>query len=252
MAKHANLRELFTAIANSIRGKTGGTDAIIADDFPEAIDGIQAGGGVDKIQRWIDLNGGSTKYMFYYFVGSNVDELLEGVDTSRSISAHSMFGNCNSLTSVPLFNTSSVMDMDYMFYNCSKLLSVPEFDMRKASSASNMFYNCVALTECWIRNIKVSLQVGNGSSWGHLLTLESLLHLCKECIKVGYSRTLTVGTANLEKLANVYVKLIPITDDMRSEDDLIDEKYPFVQCESTDDGAMTIQDYMALKMWTLA
>jgi hypothetical protein len=42
--KYNNLTELFTAIADSIRGKTGGSDKIPAENFPEAIDGIQAGG----------------------------------------------------------------------------------------------------------------------------------------------------------------------------------------------------------------
>lgn len=40
MAKHADLKSLFTAIADAIRRKTGKTSFIIADDFPSAIDGI--------------------------------------------------------------------------------------------------------------------------------------------------------------------------------------------------------------------
>ena len=40
MPKYTTLTALFSAIANSIRGKTGGTDPIVADDFPEVIDGI--------------------------------------------------------------------------------------------------------------------------------------------------------------------------------------------------------------------
>ena len=347
MAKHANLKALFTAIANSIRNKTGGTDAIIADDFPDAIDGIQTGGGVDKIQRYIELQGNDADYLFYNFTGGSVDELLDGVDTSNVISARYMFAGapfvesvplfntskvtdmsymfngtrletiplfdtsnvklmtsmfhdckeltsipllntskvtdmkymfneCSKLTSIPLLNTSKVTNMSYMFYKCSKLTSIPLFDtsnvtytgdmlrscsalevvpaldMRNVTGASIMFSSSNALTEIWVRNIKTNLQVGSGTSWGHLLTLESLLHLCKECRKTTSSLKLTVGTANLEKLANVYVKLIDITDDMRAEDDLIDEKYPFVQCESTDEGAMTLQDYMATKMWSLA
>ena len=344
--KHANLKALFTAIANSIRNKTGGTDAIIADDFPDAIDGIQTGGCVDKIQRWIELNGDKADRLFYYFSGASVDEIMDGVDTSNITSAQYMFNGCKALTSVPLFNTSNVTNMEYMFSSCSQLTSVPlfdtskvtkmgdmfkncsqltsvplfntnnvknmnsmlygtalttvplfdtsnvtnmgymlqtcsrltsvplfntsnvtnmdsmlygtalttvpAFDMRNVTTASSIVFNCKKITECWLRNIKINLQVGNGSSWGHFLTLESLLHLCKECRKTSSSLKLTVGTANLEKLANVYVKLIDITDDMRAEDDLIDEKYPFVQCESTDEGAMTIQDYMATKSWTLA
>ena len=36
------LIELFTAIANAIRTKTGGTEVIKAEDFPSAISSIQA------------------------------------------------------------------------------------------------------------------------------------------------------------------------------------------------------------------
>lgn len=43
----ASLTELFTSIANAIRSKTGGTEAIKATDFPSAIEGISAGGGVE-------------------------------------------------------------------------------------------------------------------------------------------------------------------------------------------------------------
>lgn len=45
---HTTLNSLFTAIANAIRGKTGGTGKIVADDFPSAISAIStSGGGVD-------------------------------------------------------------------------------------------------------------------------------------------------------------------------------------------------------------
>ena len=39
---------------------------------------------------------------------------------------------------------------------------------------------------------------------------------------------------------------------MRAEDDLIDEKYPFARCESTDEGATLITDYISVKNWKLA
>ena len=44
MAKFNNLTDLFTAIANAIRSKTGSTDSIVADDFPDAIAAISGGG----------------------------------------------------------------------------------------------------------------------------------------------------------------------------------------------------------------
>ena len=34
MAKYSTLGALFTAIANSLRSKTGGSSKIVADDFP--------------------------------------------------------------------------------------------------------------------------------------------------------------------------------------------------------------------------
>ena len=43
MAVHQTLTSLFSAIADTIRGKTGGSDPIVADNFPEAIAGISSG-----------------------------------------------------------------------------------------------------------------------------------------------------------------------------------------------------------------
>ena len=42
---YTTLPALFTAIANAIRAKTGGTAEIVADDFPTAIANIPSGGG---------------------------------------------------------------------------------------------------------------------------------------------------------------------------------------------------------------
>lgn len=41
--KHSTLPSLFTDIANAIRSKTGSTDNIVADDFPDAIVSIPTG-----------------------------------------------------------------------------------------------------------------------------------------------------------------------------------------------------------------
>ena len=54
--KYNNLSELFTATANAIRSKTGSTDPIVADDFPEAIEAISSGGG--STEEW--FNDGNT------------------------------------------------------------------------------------------------------------------------------------------------------------------------------------------------
>ena len=172
-------------------------------------------------------------------------------DTSKVTNMSSMLCHCRSLTTVPKFDTSKVTMMTSMLEGCVSLTTVPEFDMRNVSSVNSMFNNCNSLMNCNIRNIKTSIQVGSGTTYGHLLTIDSLIHLIYECRNMGSMKTLTVGTANLEKLANVYVKTIEITDTMREEDDLVDAKLPFEVCESTDEGAMLISNYILEKNWQL-
>ena len=173
-------------------------------------------------------------------------------DTSKVTSMNTMFNYCTEITTVPLFDTSNVDDMGSMFSDCYNLTTVPPFDTRKVTNMSNMFFYCQIITDIRIRNIKANLTVSNGTSYGTGLTVDSLVHLIYELRKQSSTRTLTISTTNLNKLANVYVKAIDITDDMRAEDDLIDEKYPFVVCESTDEGAMLITDYATtVKNWTI-
>lgn len=57
MAAHKTLAELFTAIATSLRGKTGGSEKIIADDFPTVIDSLSTGGITPSGTKEITSNG---------------------------------------------------------------------------------------------------------------------------------------------------------------------------------------------------
>ena len=175
-------------------------------------------------------------------------------DTSKVTDMSSMFYFCIELYEVPLFDTSKVTNMSSMFYECHNLKNVLGLDARNVTSTTglkNMFYFCEDLQTCMIKNIKVNLQVGLVNNYGEQLTVDSLLYLCKELINVGSSRTLTISSTNLAKLADIYVKIVDITDEMRAEDDLIDSKLPFEVCESTDEGAMLIADYVLEKKWTL-
>ena len=169
------------------------------------------------------------------------------LDTSNATNLSELVRGCSNLITLTLTNTKKATKISTICYDCLKLTTIAEIDMRSVTSSSSMFYNCKNLTNLTHKNIKINLQIGSGTSWGHLLTLESLLNTCQECINVNASRTLTMGSANLEKLASVYVKLTG-----EAEEDETLPKLPMVQCERSDEGAMTIQDYMAMKNWTLA
>ena len=57
----------------------------------------------------------------------------------------SMFSGCSSLQSVPLFNTQNVNNMAYMIAYCSSLQSVPLFNTQNVTNMANMFQNCYSL-----------------------------------------------------------------------------------------------------------
>ena len=60
---HTNLTDLFTDIADAIRVKTGGTDTIVADAFPEAIAAIDT---QKSISATDDGNGNVTIFLSGY------------------------------------------------------------------------------------------------------------------------------------------------------------------------------------------
>ena len=163
-------------------------------------------------------------------------------DTSKVRVFNSMFYYCKALESIPKFNTSNGTNFYGMFYYCEKLKSVPELDLNKGTTFTNMFRSCEALTDLYLYNIRKSIQIGSGTSYGHLLTVDSLVHTIKELCTVTSSQTLTIGSANLEKISGLYCK---ITDSTH-------EKKTMELCESTDEGAMTLQDYALAKGWSIA
>jgi hypothetical protein len=85
------------------------------------------------------------------------------------------------------------------------------------------------------------MQIASGSTYGHLLTVDSLVGIIQELVNVNASKTLTIGAANLAKLNGLYCKVIDDTT----------EKITMELCESTDEGAITLKEYAALKRWTL-
>lgn len=102
---HSTLTGLFTDIADAIRAKTGGTESIVADAFPEAIGAIEAGGGTDT----------EAMMVFRTFSGALSN------DVYSCVGSHA-FGDCKSLTEVALPACTSIGA--YAFYSCTALRSI--------------------------------------------------------------------------------------------------------------------------------
>lgn len=170
-------------------------------------------------------------------------ESVDEIDVSNGTDFYFMFRGCSALTSIPEFDTSNGTVFTSMFASCKVLETIPKLDLSNANrwDTSGMLESCTALKNLYLYNIGVTLTIGSGTSWGHLLTVDSLVHTIKELRTVKSTQKLTMGSANLEKIANLYCKIIDDTH----------EKKTMELCESTDEGAMTLIDYAALKGWQI-
>lgn len=146
MANYDNLDSLFTGIADAIRSKTGGTDPIVADNFPAAIAAIESGGvnsvaEDELIMRTIKTYSNSkvtTVNTCAFYRCINLTTVNFPVCTSIGSSA---FYRCSSLRSIS-FPACTYIDIS-AFHDCSSLTSA-NFPLC-TSISSSAFYGCSSL-----------------------------------------------------------------------------------------------------------
>lgn len=207
---------------------------------------------------------------------------ISHLDTGKVTNMKTMFQNCAMITSLDLssFNTSNVTNMQMMFYACQKLydINLNNFDTSKVTNMEQMFSACyllrtisgkldminvtnnthmfmmVGITDVTLLNIKKSLQLGSGTSWGTKLSNSTLINTIQQLwdLTGSTSQTLTLSTTSKNNIANIYVKLVDVTDEMLAQDQYAGSKKPCVVCESTDEGAMTLTEYATSKNWAIA
>lgn len=150
-------------------------------------------------------------------------------------------------------NTSNVTGVGYMCSQRKKLKILKGLNLINVSSNTRFLYYNSALEELEIFNIKKTLQIGSGTSWGHKLTDASLINTAKELwdLTGGTSQTLTVSTPSNARFDAIYVKLVTPTAEQIANDPYINNKKPCEVCESTDEGAMTLREYVVSKNWEL-
>ena len=86
-----------------------------------------------------------TSSMFYHASRIQITS-VPLFDTSSVTNMSRMFQSCTKLASVPLFDTSSCTNISYMFSSCSSLTSVPLFDTSSCTTMSNMLNGCSKIT----------------------------------------------------------------------------------------------------------
>lgn len=154
----------------------------------------------------------------------------------------SMFYNCSNLKVSPELDAPSCTNFYNIFRGCTALTTVPKMNLNSATNVNTMFYGCTNLTNLYVYNVRKAITIGSGTTYGHLLTVDSLVHTIKELCTVTTATKLTMGEANLEKISGLYCRVLDDTT----------EKIEMELCESTDEGAITLADYALLKNWTFA
>ena len=176
------------------------------------------------------------------------------ININNTISYSQLFRGCSALIEANLHNFKGGSEL---FNGCGELVNVYGTINLLGVTASYILNGCIKIQNITFKNIDKNLQIGNGTSYGTLLTDETIINTFKELWDninntLGGTRTLTLSTPSYARAEAIYVKLVEVTDEMRAEDEYIDNKKPCVVCESTDEGAMTLKEYGLGKNWNIA
>lgn len=199
-----------------------------------------------NIQDFINL---INDYVSLFQGNINIEnyDFLDGCDFTRKNNYEAMFYGNSDLRKAPNIKTSTLeygVNFARCFYDCALLEEVPNYYMNcySITGLGLLFRNCSSLKRIYCYGMNVDLDISASTQF----EVNDLVTILSNCRVVSSSRTLTMGTTNIAKLNNVYVKETGI------------EPYenltlrPCVICESTDEGAMLAIDYFNGKGWTLA
>lgn len=209
---------------------------------------------------------------------------LSGFDTSKVTNMSNMFYDCRELESLNIkgWNLGEVTTMSYFLYANKKLeeIDFTDVDTSKVTNMTGMFgssqiktiknldmvsvtvnsytssmlSSCTNLENLYLKNIRADLAIGYYTTWGMKYSNENLIFIANELwdLTGSTSHRLSMSTPSKTVIKNIYVKLVDVTDEMRANDQYIDNKKPCVACESTDAGAITLEEYIISKNWSVA
>ena len=101
--------------------------------------------GATNIVEVLGANTKGVKMMEQVFLDCSALTSVALFDTSSVKSFYRMFDGTR-IRSVPLFNTSNATKTTFMFANCTRLTSVPRFNTSNVTAMGSMFKGCTRLT----------------------------------------------------------------------------------------------------------
>ena len=103
-----------------------------------------------KITKIANYGQGVSRLNIGSFYGcSSLLSIDIGNIVSNGADASNQYRGCTALTTVPLFNLSSVTNAYAMFAYCAALATVPLFDLSKVTNAANMFTGVTLTTQSY-------------------------------------------------------------------------------------------------------
>ena len=112
-----------------------------------------------EVPEWVDFEGITDMINMFYFC-SNL-QTIPMINTSNVVNMERMFYNCG-IQTIPLLDTSKVSNANGMFYYCGSLKTLPNnFNFGKCTNLSEMFYNAgltdYSFLETWVINPNASM-----------------------------------------------------------------------------------------------
>ena len=167
--------ETKEAIRTAINNKGGTlttTDTFAS--YPSAIDSLPSGGG-NTLKTLLDATK-STYYLFYYYSGESVNDLISYSDTENVTKMDGTFYECKNLKALPQLNTSSATSMQNMCYDCNNLTTIPQLVTSNVTNMNSMFWQCYKLTSVQLDTSNVNNMYGMFASC-YILTTIDITHM---------------------------------------------------------------------------
>ncbi|MBR5538435.1 MAG: hypothetical protein IKU61_00900 [Clostridia bacterium] len=199
-----SVNEKMTAIADAIREKTGGTDALTLDGMAEAVQNVYDKGKQAEQDAFWDVfqnKGGEANYR-YAFCYSRFDDTTYNPKydikcTNVTTSGEFMFYSSPITdTKVGIYAPPSNISSAF---KSSDLVTIRLLHMHDTTTSSGAFADCTKL-----KNITISGTIGKAISFQdcNKLTHESLMSIIEHLGTVTSALTCALGTTNLAKLTD--------------------------------------------------